>query len=125
MTIQEVIETVIPLSNSSPHSKCWSTKELSDLQKRRNIISCQLYHLHNIQEHPIHQEYKDAANRFKEVIDSTRLEHWIDWLEEITAKDVYIANKYLTGGTSDYSKACIPSLKTTLNSVETSLNTNK
>lgn len=119
MTIQDVTESEIPLTRPSPHSKQWWTKKLTDLQKRLNILTRQLYHMCDLQEQPIHQEYKTATNLFKETINSTRSNHWFDWLENISAKDIYIANKYLTSEPSDFSKSCIPALKIARDDVKT------
>lgn len=67
--------------------------------------------MRDIHDHPAHQEYKSASTTFKETIDTTHSDHWIDWLEGVSAKDIYIANKYLTSEPSDYSKTRIPALK--------------
>ncbi|KZP06797.1 hypothetical protein FIBSPDRAFT_696262, partial [Athelia psychrophila] len=64
MTIQETIESEIPLTNPSPHSKRWWTRDLTNLQKRRNILSRDSYRLRDIRDHPVHQEYKAACNTY-------------------------------------------------------------
>ena len=108
ITIQETIETLIPLTKPSPFSKQWWTRKLTDLQRNKNGLSRKSHHLRDIKDHPIHKEYHRAANNYKERIDETRDEHWADWLKEISAQDIYIANKYLSGEPNDYSRHVSP-----------------
>lgn len=58
------------------------------MQKHRNLLSREAYRLRNIRDHPIHTEYCTAANLYKEAIDTTRDEHWGDWLEEVSAQEI-------------------------------------
>ena len=37
--------------------------------------------------------------------------HWENWLEGAMPRDIYTANKYITGTPTDYANARIPSLK--------------
>jgi len=45
----------------------------------------------------------------------TRSQDWSDWLETVSQKDLYIANKYITNEPTDYSNAHIPTLHTSFN----------
>jgi ribonuclease HI len=99
----------------NPFKKRWWTKELSLLKKAQNRLSNKSFKFRHLREHPIHAEYRTAANKFKEVMRETREQDWKDWLETITQQDLYIANKYITSEPSDYSCARIPTLNTTSN----------
>ena len=58
-----------------------------------------------------------AAKQFKNVLEETHNQDWVDWLESVTQQDLYIANKYITNEPSDYSSARVPTLKTVTNSL--------
>ena len=70
-----------------------------------------------LQYHPVHSEYKVAVNKFKEVMQETRGQDWMDWLEAASQQDLYIANKYISNKSIDYSSALVPSLQTTTNNL--------
>lgn len=85
-----------------------------------------MYKLQCIPKHPIHRELKHAKNKFKEAVDKTKTEHWIEWLENISLQDAYIVNKYVSGKPTDYSYTRILSLTTlNINSTKTMANSNK
>lgn len=123
--LTEVIEELIPATNPSPHTKRWWTRELTDLRWTKNKLSNIAFRFRAIIDHPAHAALKKAENEFKEAIDTTRTQHWVDWLENISLQDVYIANKYVAGEPTDYSRARVPSLATTVNGVPTTVDSNE
>ena len=54
----------------------------------------------------------------------TRSQDWTDWLEAASQQDLYIANKYISNEPTDYSKARIPSLRTTTNNLPSTADDN-
>lgn len=57
-------------------------------------------------------EHKKVSKKLAKAIEDTTKSHWIDWLENTSAQDVYLVNKYVTNKPSDYSNAhCIPTFK--------------
>ena len=53
---------------------------------------------HNLREyvaHPIHKEYRIKCNQYTNTIRSTKKQHWMDWLENISGNDLWVANKYI------------------------------
>ncbi|PPQ72841.1 hypothetical protein CVT25_000254, partial [Psilocybe cyanescens] len=55
-----------------------------------------------------------------------KLQHWIDFLEEATTKDIWTANKYISTPATDGGKSKIPALKQkTANGQTTELTTNE
>ena len=70
-------------------------------------------------------EYKSAANKFEEVMHKTRDQDWKDWLESASHQDLYIANKYISNKPSDYSNVCIPPLRTTVNGMQDTAESNE
>ena len=64
--------------------------------------------------------HREATNTYCNKVSEAKKEHWANWLEEATTKDVYTANKYISNPPSDYLNTRIPSLQmTTLNGDET------
>lgn len=116
--IGKILDEELPETNPCPFTKRWWTCELSDLKQTQNCLSNKLYKLRHILNHPIHDEYKTAVDNFVTTLEKTKAQHWIDWLENITAQDIYIANKYITDEPNDYSSARIPSLITTTNGLQ-------
>ena len=108
--IKEVLGEELTETKPSPFSRRWWTKELTNLKRAQNRLSSKSYKLREVRDHPVHQEYKVAVNKFKETMIAIRKQHWMDWLESATQKDIYTANKYLTSEPTDYSSARIPPL---------------
>ena len=110
-TISEVIEEMVPISKPSPYAKHWWTKELMELKKTKNRLSNLSYRLQGLPEAPAHAQHRDTTRELCHRIEEIKKNHWSDWLEEATPKDIYIANKYITNSPSNYANARIPSLK--------------
>jgi hypothetical protein len=115
--IKEVLGEELTEMKPSPFSHRWRTKELMNLKRAQNQLSSKSYKLCEVRNHPVHQEYKDAVNKFKETMIAIQKQHWMDWLELATQKNIYTANKYLTSEPADYSRACIPPLRSNTDGV--------
>ena len=86
--------------------KCpWWTKELTLLKKQQNWLSGKAFRFQAVRDHPVHNEYKAAMIRFKEVMQETRVQDWMDWLKATSQWDLYIANQYILKKPTDYSSA--------------------
>ena len=109
--IKEAIEEEILLSKPSPYAKRWWTKELMELKKEKNRISNLSYKQHGLPDAPIHAMHKEATRKLCRRIDEVKKEHWTNWLEEASPRDIYTANNYITSAPSDYANTRIPSLK--------------
>lgn len=85
----------------SPYSKRWWSKDLD--QERR--------HVHKIgrkarakiaqRNHPIHEEYRVARNRFSENIKKAKDSHWNEWLESLTETGICNFHRYATSNPAD------------------------
>jgi hypothetical protein len=111
--IQWTIAEYVPKTKPCPYTKCWWTKELSDLKNTKNCLSNKAHKFHDIVNHPDKIKHKEAVNTFAETLEQTVKSHWVDWLKNVSTKDIYIANKYVTNKPSDYPSARVPSLKMT------------
>jgi len=101
--IQNTITTLIPLKKLSPFSKCWWTKDLTDLKKEKNHLSNKAHKFHDIADHPAIEEHKQVSQQFIKAIDKAASSHWIEWLENILPQQIYTANKYVINEPSDFS----------------------
>ena len=62
--ITEVLNYEIPITEPSPFSRCWWTKELTQLKRKQNRLSNKSYKFRLIVDHPSHAEYKAAVREF-------------------------------------------------------------
>jgi hypothetical protein len=122
--IQQTVAELVPETKPCPYTKRWWTKELSDLKNAKNRLSNKAHKFRDIIDHPDKVKHKAAVNTFAETLEKTVKSHWVDWLENVSTRDIYIANKYVTSEPSDYSSARVPSLKTSLNGIPTTAATN-
>ena len=112
--IQDTICAIIPPSKPSPFAKRWWTKDLSKMRKEKNRLSSLAFKFRHIPNHPSKKQYRQFANKYANEIRKVKTEHWEEWLENITDKEVFAANKIVTDLPSDYARARIPPLKTSL-----------
>jgi len=110
--IQETIDSHMPAKKPCPFSKRWWTTELTALKKRKNQLSNEAYKFRHIVDHPSKEEHKKITKEFASAIEDAAKSHWLNWLENISAQQIYSANKYVTNKPSDYSSTRVPSLKT-------------
>jgi hypothetical protein len=86
-------------------------KELTQLWKLANKLSRKSFKLHNLPEHSIHAEHKEAMKTYDSTLRHTKRQHWRDWLERADNPDIWTANRYVLAPASDGGKARIPILK--------------
>lgn len=106
--IQEMINAKVPLRKPSPYAKRWWNADLLVLKKKKNQLSYKAHNYRDIVNHPSLAEHKRVSKKLAKAIEDATKSHWVDWLENISAQDVYLANKYVTNEPTDYSNARIP-----------------
>ena len=116
--IKEVLEANLEPKRPSPYARRWWTKDLSKLRTKQNKLSNQSYKFRLIPNHPSHAEHKTAVKEFKALLNDTKKQNWIDWLENVEQKDVYLANKYIASEPTDYSCTRVPPLRVKINGVD-------
>ncbi|PPQ87142.1 hypothetical protein CVT25_000282, partial [Psilocybe cyanescens] len=109
--LQEAIKLVVPTNKPCPNSKRWWNRELSDLRKDMNKLSRLSYRYRAVPDHPSHAEHEAKAKAYGKEMDRAKLQHWRDFLEDATTKDIWTANKYISTPTTDGGKTRIPALK--------------
>jgi hypothetical protein len=103
-SITTTMEVCVPLSKPCPHSKCWWTKRLSTMRQQVKDASKTAYQMHRLPLHPIHNELKTIKEQYANEINTTKKEHWLDWLNDIEGNDLWTANKYISSALSDRGK---------------------
>ena len=121
---KETLEDHLKKRRPSLFMRRWWTKELANLKKMQNQLSGKSFRYRHVQDHPVHVEHKAAANQFKSVMEETRNQDWVDWLELVTQQDLYITNKYITNEPSDYSSVRVPTLKTVISGLSSTAEDN-
>lgn len=110
--ITDAMETTVPFSKPCPHSKRWWTKELTNLRKQVTEANRLAYQFRGLPNHKCHEHLKTLKNRYAAQIESTKKQHWIEWLENIEGNNLWTANKYISSSSTDGGKARIPTLIT-------------
>jgi len=108
--LNETIETVVPIRNPFPHTKRWWSSKLSELRKKKNRLARSSYRWRGLPDHPDHQNHRTASKEYAKAIETTKKEHWEDWLLSAAERDIWTANKYVTDPPTDGGKSRIPSL---------------
>jgi hypothetical protein len=106
---------LIPSWKHCPYTKRWWTPELTKLRKKKNKLSNSAYKFRKIEGHPSKEAHKTANREFAKAVETACKTHWDAWLESVTSRQVYLANKYVTNKPSDYSSTRVLSLKTITN----------
>jgi len=76
-----------------------------------NIIGRRSCKLRNVPMHPVHKEHRKAVKRYDTTAESTKNQHWRDWLERAVDPDIWTVHKYTSAPSTDGAKARIPILK--------------
>jgi len=116
--IQATINSTVPIRKPCPYSKRWWNTDLTTLKKKKSRLSNKAHKFRDIINHPAIEEHKKVTKEFALAINNMAKAHWIDWLENISAQQIYTANKYVTNEPTDFSSARIPTLKTDLNGIQ-------
>jgi Endonuclease-reverse transcriptase len=116
--IKEVLEEQLEPKKPSPYARRWWTKELSDLRTLQNKLSNKSYKFRLLPDHPSHAEHKAAIKSFKKLLTATKKHNWIDWLENVDQRDLYLANKYISSEPTDYSSTRVPPLRIKVNGAD-------
>jgi len=74
--IQYAIQERVPVTEITPKSKQWWTKELMLLWKKANKLGRQSYKWKIDCEHRVHAEHKEAAKHYARMLKSTKEQHW-------------------------------------------------
>jgi len=108
--IQEAIGLEVPITEITPKSKRWWTKELTHLRKQVNKLGKKSYKLRANKVHEIHETHAKAARKYDKTLKNTKQQHWCNWLERAEDLDIWTIHCIISSPASDGGKAQIPAL---------------
>ncbi|KAK7015413.1 hypothetical protein R3P38DRAFT_2409867, partial [Favolaschia claudopus] len=107
-TLQTTIASHVPRLSLSPYAKRWWTKELTILLDNTRKMERENRKRPCPEAETAAQE---AVKLFKSTLETTKKQHWKDWLEHADEKSVWLASRYANRPFSDGSAERIPALK--------------
>ena len=110
--IQETISKEVAKSKPRPDAKRWWNGDLRKLKKELNRLKALSYRFRALTDHPYHQELRTKSNKYGEAIIQAKRQHWTSYLEEMSANDIWTANKFIKEPAGDGGCPRIPTLKT-------------
>ena len=99
--IKGAIKEHVPMTKKSPYAKRWWNKELENLKKQKECLARRSYRRRAIDEDPIHEEFRKAQNNYSTMIQKTKDEHWMEWLENLDEEGVWTTNRMVSGPATD------------------------
>jgi len=108
---QYTIQERVPITEITPKSKRWWTKELTLLRKLSNKLGRQSYKRKMDDDHIVHARRKEAAKQYARMLKRTKDQHWRSWLERAEDLDIYAVQRLISAPASDGGKVRIPALK--------------
>ena len=98
------------MSKPFPHTKRWWTNDLTTLRKVKNRLANTAYRWRGLPDHPSHTQHRTTCKEDANLIETTKKEHWENWLLNASEKDIWTANKYTTDSTTDGGCTRMPTL---------------
>jgi len=116
--IQSIIFEQVPITEITPKSKRWWTKELTMLRKQANKLGRKSYKRRSDPLYAIHAKHKEASKIYVKTLKTTKQQHWRSWLERAKDPDIWAVHRLISTPASDRGKARIPALKFKVGEVE-------
>ena len=82
------------------------------MKKDLNRLRANSYRFRAVADHPSHEELRTMNTQYREAIVQAKRQHWTNYLEEMTAADIWTANKFIKELAGDGGCPRIPALKT-------------
>ena len=109
--IQETIGENIRKTKPRPDAKRWWSGDLKKMKRELNRLRANSYRFRASADHPSHDELRTKNNQYGEAIIQAKRQHWKNYLEEMTAADIWTANKFIKEPAGDGGCPRIPALK--------------
>jgi hypothetical protein len=109
--IQETIQDNIAKTKPRPDAKRWWSGDLGRERKKLNRLRTVSFRYRALADHPSHKELRLRSNQYREAIIQAKRHHWYNYLEEMTAADLWTANKFIREPVGDGGCHRIPTLK--------------
>ena len=126
IALQETIQEVVKRSKPRPDSKRWWNGGLIKARKELYKLRADSYRYRALADHPSHNELRTKSNKYGEDIIQAKRSHWTNYLEEMSATEIWTANRYIKEPVGDGGSPRIPTLKVkNAEGAEISVNNNK
>ena len=109
--LQTTIEEKVTSSKPRPDAKRWWNSDLSGMRKELNRLRTESYKNRTIANHSSHRELRRKSKIYGNAIISAKRAHWTEYLEGMTASDIWTANKYLKNPVGDGGLPRIPTIR--------------
>ena len=109
--IQNTIKETVTISKPRPDEKRWWNGDLARARRDLNRLRATSYKNRALADHPSHEELRVKSNHYGEQIIQAKRQHWTNYLEEMTAADIWTANKFVKEPVGDGGSPRIPTLK--------------
>ena len=123
--LQETISTNVPITTICAKSKRWWTKELTLLHKKAKKLGRESYKHRDKPFHYVHAAHTDTNKLYHRTLESTKKQHWWDWLENAEDPNIWTVQKLLAAPASDGGNSKIPALKYKISDMEYTAKTNE
>ena len=77
-------------------TKRWWTPTLMATCKRKNRLAKESHHWCGLPDHDAYAQHQVILKEYTKLIESSKKDHWEDWLLKISERDLRTANKYIT-----------------------------
>ena len=112
LAIQETIQENVTKTKPRPDAKRWWNGDLRRMKKELNRLRTISFRYRAIADHPSHAELRAKSNTYGDAIIQAKRQHWTNYLEEMTATDIWTANKFIKEPAGDGGCPRTPTLKT-------------
>ena len=110
--LQDTTQEVVKRSKPRPDAKRWWNGDLIKMRKELNQLRAESFNFRAVANHPTHRELRRKSNKYGEAIIQAKRGHWANYLEEMSANEIWTANKYIREPVGDGGNPRIPTLKT-------------
>ena len=109
--LQTTIEENISKTRPRPDARRWWNGDLKKRRKELNKLRSNSFIYRAVADHPSHALYRLKSNQYGDAIIQAKRQHWTNYLEEMTAADIWTANKFIKEPAGDGGCPRIPTLK--------------
>jgi ribonuclease HI len=109
--IQGAISQNVPLVHVSTYAKRWWDKTLEILRSETRRLGRKAHRHRGDRNNPTHEEYRISRNRYSQLIKYSSKDHWIDFMEEMISRGMWVAHRIVSATPTDGSNIRIPPLE--------------
>lgn len=111
VAINVAVEKHVPCTSITPYTKPWFTSELSEARRKMHALAREAKRFKADPLHASHAAYRRARNHYTDLQRYSKKDCWASFLEDTDDTTIWRTNRYLSRGSTDGGKACIPAIK--------------